>query len=122
MKDRKHELGAYGERLAVTFLQHEGYAIVETNWHCEHGELDIVAQRGETLVFVEVRTRHSSSTDLAFMSVDARKQEKLVNLAQVYLAMHDREDAVWRIDVIGIAVPRKGQPIIEHVEDALDWQ
>jgi len=122
VKDSRHELGTFGEGLAAAFLRQQGYAIVETNWHCEHGELDIVARRDETLVFVEVRTRHSSSTDLAFMSVDARKQEKLVNLAQVYLAMHDLDDTAWRIDVIGIAVPRQGQPVIEHVEDALDWQ
>ena len=122
MDNEKRNLGAYGERLAARYLESHGYIVVDTNWSCQHGELDIIARQGETLVFIEVRTRRSPTVESAFLSVDARKQKKLATLAQLYLAEHDLEAAAWRIDVIAVAVPRRGQPIVEHAEDALGWQ
>lgn len=113
--------GAYGEQLAVNHLQQNHFEIVNRNWRCKHGEIDIIANKGNILVFVEVRTRHATSTESAFESVSANKQRKLVALAHAYINENDLQDQVWRIDVIAIAIPRYGKPIIEHVEDALGW-
>ena len=121
MSDAKRDLGVYGESQAARLLRSKGYTIIKTNWTCEHGEIDIVAQEDETLVFVEVRTRHAGTTERAFESIDERKQAKLATLAYAYLDAHALEDVAWRIDVVAIAVPRGGRPVIEHVEDALGW-
>lgn len=115
------QLGRRGEALAAAYLQGRGYTIVTTNWRWAQGELDIVARQGETVVFVEVRARHASTTETAFASINPRKQARMHSAVQAYLSAHTLDDALWRIDVIAVAVPRTGQPIIEHVEDALDW-
>ncbi len=113
--------GQKGEALAAAHLQQRGYHIVCTNWRCTRGEIDIIARDGETLVFVEVRTRHADSTAEAFESVNTRKQSRMQNAVHLYLTEQGLEDAGWRIDVIAVAIPRYGKPLIEQVEDALDW-
>lgn len=114
--------GQEGEKLAVQYLQSKGYTIIGTNWRCTDGEIDIIAQNGSMLVFVEVRTRHAATTERAFESITPRKRDKMTRLAHAYLSAHElNEGTLWRVDVIGIAIPRSGKPIIEHSEDALDW-
>ncbi|MEM6280965.1 MAG: YraN family protein [Chloroflexota bacterium] len=113
--------GAYGEHLAVDYLRQNNYHIVTTNWRCTTGEIDIVARDGDTLVFVEVRTRRRATVEAAFASITPAKQQKLVQAAYIYLGEHNLDDAMWRIDVIGVALPHGKKPIIKHAEDALDW-
>ncbi len=113
--------GRYGEQLVVTYLQNGGYQIVTTNWRCPVGEIDIVAKKENILVFVEVRSRHAENTEPSFESVNKRKQSKLAALANEYIDANNLDDVNWRIDVIGVAIPRSGKAIIEHVEDALGW-
>lgn len=113
--------GAYGEQLAVNHLQQNHYQIVNRNWRCKQGEIDIIAKKGDVLVFVEVRTRHTDSTEAAFESVGTKKQQKLIALAHTYLSQNNLPDQVWRIDVIAIAIPPSSKPIIDHIEDALGW-
>ncbi|HEX2907602.1 MAG TPA: YraN family protein [Phototrophicaceae bacterium] len=120
-KKSTRPFGNQGEQLAASHLQHQGYTIVAQNWHCQYGEIDIIARQGETLVFVEVRTRHARLTETAFESITERKQARLVRAVQVYLAQHNLEDGPWRVDVIAIAVPPSGSPVIDHITDALDW-
>ena len=107
--------------MAARFLQGKGYQIVETNWHCAHGELDIVAREGDVFVFVEVKTRRARQTETALTSITPAKRERLIASAYTYIADHELENPTWRIDVVAIALPRSGQPVIDHVEDALDW-
>jgi len=114
-------MGKHGENLALRYLQDKGYALVTTNWRCPHGEIDIIARDGDELVFVEVRTRRASTTEPAFESITTRKQARLVWLAEAYLNAHSLENARWRIDLIAIAIPHRGQPIIEHLENGLGW-
>lgn len=109
--------GKQAEQAAADYLRGAGYEIIVTNWRCKGGEIDIVARHGETLVFVEVRSRFT--TEDAFASVQNSKQVKMLRAAHEYLAEMGQEDTPWRIDVI--AVGRGGKPQIEHVEDALDW-
>jgi len=113
--------GKRGEQLAAEYLKRKGYIIVTTNWRCKHGEIDIIAQQAAVMVFVEVRTRHAGNTESAFESITPRKQRRMTASAQTYLAAHDLDNYDWRVDVIGIAIPRAGVPIIEHAEDALGW-
>jgi putative endonuclease len=119
---KAQKTGARGEKLALTFLSDKGLAIVETNWRCPQGEIDIVARDAQTLVFVEVRSRRADSTERAFASVSPLKREKMIAAAYAYLAAHDLDDnAVWRIDVVAVAFARGGKVVIDHVEDALGW-
>lgn len=121
MTKGRQSLGRRGEQLALAYLTNKGYAVINTNWRCPLGELDIIARQGNTVVFVEVRTRFTDSTEPAFESVNPRKQAKLAALAQLYLANTGLEDSSWRIDVIAIAVSANGKPLIDHLENALDW-
>ena len=117
----KSNIGAQGENLAVAYLENKAYRIIETNWHCRFGEIDIVAQFEETWVFCEVKTQHGINTEQAFANITPSKAQKLLKAAYPYIEAHQLEDALWRIDAIAIALPPKGTAIIEHVEDALDW-
>ncbi len=121
MTQSRKIFGNYGERLAAAHLQQKGYLLEAANWRCPHGELDLIVRQGDMLVFVEVKTRHNISTAPAFVSITPRKRERLVASAHAYLTAHELEEAAWRIDAVAIAIPKNGQPIIEHVEDALDW-
>lgn len=114
-------LGQRGELIAEAFLRAKGYATVELNWRCLRGEVDIVARDGDTLVFVEVRSRRADGTEPAFESIGPRKQARMVAAAYEYLAAHNLDEATWRIDVVAVAIQRGKQPIVEHVENALDW-
>jgi putative endonuclease len=113
--------GRFGEQLVVNYLENGGYQIVTTNWRCSFGEIDIVAQKENTLIFVEVRSRHAENTEQSFESINKRKQAKLAALANEYIDAYKLDEVIWRIDVIGVAIPRSGKAIIEHVEDALGW-
>ncbi len=121
MPSAKLVFGQRGETFALNYLKKLGYIILGQNWRCQQGEIDIIAQQGSTIVFVEVRTRHTEAPDAAFASITPRKRAKLGALAALYLAANDQESADWRVDVIAIALPRSGAPVLEHAEDALDW-
>jgi putative endonuclease len=116
-----HSLGQRGEQLALEYLKRQDYTILATNWRCKNGEIDIVAQKANSLVFVEVRTRRSESTEGAFESITPRKRNRMIAAAQAYVAAHELENIDWRVDMIGIAIPKRGTPIIEYAEDALGW-
>jgi len=117
----KQSFGQRGEQLAVNYLVNQGYTIITTNWRCRYGEIDIIARQENTMVFVEVRTRHTGLPETAFASISERKRERLVRAVHIYLANHHLEEALWRVDVIAIAFPPTGKPIIEHAPDALNW-
>jgi putative endonuclease len=95
-------LGKWGEGVAVRFLQEKGYVLLATNYRCHWGEVDIVAQEGEELVFVEVRTRRGVEFGTPEESVTAAKARKLIATAQEFLQEHDQVNAGWRIDLIAI--------------------
>ena len=116
------QTGQHGEQLAASYLRHKGYAIVALNWRCKHGEIDLIAREEDTLVFVEVRTRHARTTESALESITPRKRERIVNSTYSYLHAHDLpEETEWRIDVIAIALSGYRSPVIDHVENAFDW-
>ena len=117
----RKSFGQRSEAQAAAHLSAGGYEIVETNWHHTVGELDIIARKDGVWVFVEVRARHSHTTEDALASINNKKRVRVVAAAHAYLSEHDLDDVPWRIDVVAIAVPRYGDPVVEHVEDAFDW-
>ncbi len=120
MTAARRQLGRFGEQLAATHLGRLGYAIVERNWRCPIGEIDIVARDEDALVFVEVRSRRSSVA-LAAESVGPAKRRKLAELAQTYIMLHDLpEQTPWRIDVVAVALWRDGQVDIDHIANAVE--
>ncbi len=114
------QLGAWGEALAAEFLQSRGWRILARNYHSRFGELDIIAEDGAVLAFVEVKLRKTSTFGAAREFVDFRKQEKLRATAMLWLEAH--ETALQpRFDVIEIYAPEGMQtkrPGIRRIEDA----
>ena len=98
---KSNELGAWGEEKAARFLESKGYRILERNYHSRYGEIDIIAEDGEYLVFAEVRLRKNSRFGSPEESVDHRKQEKLRQTAELYLQTHETE-LQPRFDVIAL--------------------
>ncbi len=109
MGDHRRRLGRRGEEIAAAYLQQQGYFILARNWRCPAGELDIVAREGETLAFVEVRTRRGDRYGTPEESITPAKQAKLVELAQTYLQENGLADENWRIDVVAVEMDRRGR-------------
>jgi putative endonuclease len=96
-------LGRAGEAQAARFLEAQGYVLLARNWRIREGELDIVAQEGDTLAFVEVKTRRTHTHGAGEESIDARKQQRLAQLAERFLAAHpDLAYRQCRFDVVVI--------------------
>lgn len=115
----KDDLGRAGEARAVRFLTDGGYLILDRNWRCPQGEIDIVAVRRGVLCVVEVKTRSSVSYGHPFEAVDARKLRRLWRLAHAWIAVHPEEvrGLRLRIDVIGIVGPDPDTGVLEHLVD-----
>ena len=96
------EVGRSNEARAVAFLIDRGYAIVERNWRCKVGELDLIARDGDTLAFVEIRSRADASRGTALETVRSAKQRKLAQVAAAYLAAKRPRARACRFDVVGI--------------------
>lgn len=117
--DHRQQLGARGEEAAVRYLVSRGYRIIERNWRCKLGEVDVLAMDGELLVVVEVRTKMSERFGTGAESVDARKQHKLRQLALTYMRMHNlSSETRLRFDVVSIRVTPKGSYEIDHIDHA----
>ena len=113
-------LGGWGEARARDYLLAQGYSLHASNWRCRQGELDLVAEVGGTLVFVEVKTRRSPAFGAPEASVSARKVRHLVVAAQAYLEAHELTDHDWRVDVIAITAARGPRLVrLEHFVDAV---
>jgi len=99
----------------------QGYRILARNWRCEAGELDLVAQDGETLVFVEIRTRRGERCGTAAESVTLAKQTRLIELAQSYLQAQGWSDVAWRIDVVALDLTPQGRlKQVSHLQSAVE--
>lgn len=118
-------LGTYGERMAARYLRERGLEVLDQNWRCDLGEIDIVARDGDCLVVCEVKTRRSTTFGAPIEAVDHRKLARLRRLAAAWLAQRHaspgglpaRVDSV-RVDVVGVLRPRRGPCRVEHVVGA----
>jgi putative endonuclease len=116
----RKEVGVLGEKLARNFLKKKGYKILETNFRCREGEIDIVAKHKDYLVFVEVRTKTSTQFGTPEESVTFMKKERLVNLALAYINSHQDLPLSWRIDFVAVELNDKGKADrIELIENAI---
>lgn len=120
MTTTRREIGQWGEQMAADYLAGKGYRIIERNWCCAGGELDIIAAEGERLVFVEVRTRRGGRFGSAAESVTPAKQNRLIELAQTYLQEKTETPPAWRIDVVAIQLG-PGRTRLNHIENAVGW-
>lgn len=116
-KMAKHlETGVLGEAAAVQYLRDAGYEILETNWRHSRAELDIIAKEGETLIFVEVKTRRSDFSPPQ-ASVTLKKQKLLTRAARGYMEMVNH-NWLFRFDVFAIHLVNENDIRIEHLKDA----
>ena len=116
--DRK-TLGAKGEEIATSFLKQRKYRIIETNFRCRCGEVDIIARDGKTIVFVEVKTRRTASYGLPQLAVTPFKQRQISKAALTYLAKNRLMDENARFDVISVLLLTTA-PQVDHIKNAFD--
>ena len=105
----------WGEDLAAFHLERRGLELLDRNWRCEHGEIDIVAREGDCLVVCEVKTRRGMAHGGPVHAISWAKRLRLRRLAAAWLAAHDRPFAGVRIDVIGIIRPPSGPAELVHL-------
>ncbi len=115
----KDELGRYGEEVAARHLQAAGYAIVERNWRCGGGEIDLVARDGDVLVFVEVKTRASVRFGIPAEAVSPLKAQRIRGLAVRWLVARRPEFTEIRFDVVSVVCRAAGADAeVEHIRNA----
>ncbi len=114
----RNELGALGERLAAEHLTALGLSVLDRNWRCREGELDIVARDGDALVFCEVKARRGTGYGAPVEAVTWSKQRRLRLLAQRWLEVHTEHAPGLRFDVVGVLVRTDGPALVTHLRAA----
>lgn len=112
----RKELGAFGEQVAVAYLEGLGLRILQRNWRCRYGELDVIAaDETHTVVFVEVKTRSGDGFGGIEQAVTRQKVRRIRRLVGLWLAGQDGRWSGVRIDVIGVRVGRRRTPEVMHL-------
>ncbi len=112
---RRRAVGEYGEAYAARHLVAGGMVLLDRNWRCDAGEIDLVLRDGQVLVFCEVKTRTSTRYGNPLEAVTEQKAARLRRLAARWLAAHSLRPPDVRIDLVGVLLPRRGAPSLEHV-------
>ena len=112
----KDVLGRRGEELAAGYLEAQGMRIVDRNWRCSGGEIDIVALDGDTLVIAEVKTRTSLAYGHPFEAVGLDKLARLHRLASAWCRDHELWMPLGRVDVVAVLDDGIGDPVVEHLK------
>lgn len=113
--DGRGELGRWGERLAEEHLTADGMAVLERNWRCRLGEIDLIARDGETIVFCEVKTRRGTGYGTPAEAVTPAKAIRLRRLAGRWLAQRTPRVPGVRLDVLTVLAPRGEPVVVEHL-------
>ena len=117
--DPRRSLGDAGEELVARWYVDAGYRVLDRNWRCRDGELDVVVARGPVLVFCEVKTRRTTAFGIPAEAVTFTKQRRLRGLAMRWLDAHPAARArTLRFDVASVLAPRDGEPVIDVIEGA----
>lgn len=117
----RKRLGDAGERLAAAWLEARGYHILARQWRCPYGELDLVGEHGDEIVFVEVKTRRGSAMGAPEEAVTRTKRAKLIAAAQMYLAEHGQEQRPYRVDVLAVDLAPSGRFLgVRHFAGAVE--
>ena len=117
MGDRRRTLGAAGESLTASWYRDAGYEVLDRNWRCSDGELDLVLRRDGVIVFCEVKTRRSDAFGAPFEAVTATKQRRLRVLATRWLDEHRPRRTGIRFDVASVDARRGYRPIVDVIEN-----
>ena len=112
---RRDALGRYGERVAARHLTELGMVVLDRNWRCEAGEIDLVLREGDVLVVCEVKTRTSDVCGTPHEAVTPQKLDRLKRLAACWAEAHAVRPADMRIDLVAVHRPRRGPTTLEHV-------
>ena len=115
---KRHETGKIGEDIAVNYLKQRGYKIIERNFECKQGEIDIIALDKEEIVFVEVKTRASALYGLPKEAVDKTKKKHIYFSAEYYIHSRHLENSPIRIDVMEI-YKKHGKFWVNHIRQAI---
>jgi putative endonuclease len=113
--EKRRSLGAYGEAYAARHLVDAGMVLLDRNWRCDAGEIDLVLRDGRVLVVCEVKTRSSTAYGSPLEGVTDRKAARLRRLAARWLADHPLRPDEVRIDLVGVLAPPGREPVVEHV-------
>jgi putative endonuclease len=116
---QKKELGKKGEEVAIRFLKKNGYQVIKRNYVCKMGEIDIIAKEKDTLVFIEVKTRTSTTFGPPQLAVNPKKQSQMSKVALNFLKEKRLGDVKARFDVVAILLGPRGEEI-ELIRDAFD--
>ena len=115
----KRATGELGEDLAAHFLERSGLAVLERNYRCKAGEIDVIAQDGDELVFAEVRTRSGAAFGTPEESLTVRKRRKMAECAYSYLAERGAHGRTWRVDLVAIELDRGRVVRVDHYKHVL---
>ncbi len=119
MTKERLELGRYGEELALKSIQRLGYKKVVRNYTCPMGEVDLIAMDGDTLVFIEIKTRKNKPIAFAKEVVTAKKQRQLSKAALAFMKSNDCCEAKARFDVVAVSL-KGGKKQIEVIKNAFE--
>jgi len=121
MGREKKDTGNAGERIAASYLRKKGYRVVESNYRTIFGEIDIVARLAGIIVFVEVKTRTTSSLGPPYLSITKVKEKHMIKNALFYLKAHRLMNASWRIDIVSVKLDQALRvENIELIENAVE--
>lgn len=115
--DKRHDFGRHCEFMARTYLEQQGYLILETNWRSGHKEVDIIAKDGEMLVIVEVKARKNEDITNAEDAVNEKKIRNLIRATHNYILLKGLDCDV-RFDIITLVLDDKGEYKLKHIKDA----
>lgn len=120
MPDTRQQVGKTGESLAEQYLRDRGYRILARNARSPSGELDLIAEDGDVVVFVEVKARQTTAFGGAAYAVDSKKQARIVRQAAQYLAHHRLQNRHCRFDVVLVQPRAGGDPVVELIQNAFE--
>ncbi len=119
MTKQRQVVGQYGEDLAYKMIKDMGYKEVVRNYRCPLGEIDLIAKDGDTLAFIEIKTRRGKTTAYAKEAVDWRKRRQISKVALLYMKANGCIDVKARFDVIAVSLTEKG-PEVEVIKNAFE--
>jgi putative endonuclease len=123
IRRRNRTFGDFGERVAASHLESHGYKILERNWSTREGEIDLIASRGDDLVFVEVRSRKGRDFGAPEESITERKRSHILSTIGSYLEQHPDSPPNYRIDLVVLELDRKGRVMrVEQIENAIEGE
>jgi putative endonuclease len=119
LDNAKQVLGKEGERIAEQYLKKKGYKLIERNYRCHGGELDLIVLDRRVVVFVEVKTRTGQGFGSPFEAVEYHKQKRMIRAAQFFLNEKNLHQRDARFDVVGVSWSGR-EPVVEHIENAFE--